>query len=198
MARNKKVVINDNELTPTVIGEMTHKKTNVFPIIILFALFISVAYFLPELKLFIDSGFDINAVLNPEVEEVAPVIEKKLYCAMNDDEDINENQFTYNNNKLISINTTLKIMDDDTDAFDFAVSMFQSMNDLYNNKSGYSVAFNNADTYLEYSLNVILNEVNDEEFDSEDGVLTLVYNEYSSIEEVQSDLENDGYVCQVN
>lgn len=65
MARKKKVVISDQELTPTVLATIEEKKFNLLSLILLFAIFGGVVFYLPEISVYIED------YLNPKPSTVA-------------------------------------------------------------------------------------------------------------------------------
>ena len=54
MARKKKVVISDQELTPTVLATIEEKKFNLLSLILLFAIFGGVVFYLPEISTYVE------------------------------------------------------------------------------------------------------------------------------------------------
>lgn len=66
MAKKKEVVIVDEELTPTVLKTIKEKKGSVIWLIIIFAIFVAVVIYLPDITVYIDE------YLNPEV--TTPVV----------------------------------------------------------------------------------------------------------------------------
>jgi len=90
MAKKKKVeevVINYEELKPTVLKTIEEEKSSMIPIILLFVIFLSVVYFLPDLTLLYEQYMEKNPVVNPNNSEVkkpnnqeeAPIEEEKVY-----------------------------------------------------------------------------------------------------------------------
>ena len=67
MAKNKKVVIVDEELTPTVLYTKKDKKGSIIWLIFIFAIFIAVVIYLPDISLYIDEYFNppVNVPIIP-------------------------------------------------------------------------------------------------------------------------------------
>ena len=55
MARKKKIVIVDKELTPTVLATIENKKTGLIGLVLLFIIFGGVVYYLPEISLYVEN-----------------------------------------------------------------------------------------------------------------------------------------------
>ena len=62
MARKKKVVIVDQELTPTVLATKKEKKGSVIWILFIFIIFIGVVIYLPDIAVYVED------YLNPQVD----------------------------------------------------------------------------------------------------------------------------------
>ncbi len=130
MAKKQKVVIVNEELTPTVLATLKDKKkTNIFGIIwlfIIFSIFIAGVYFLPELSLY------VNSYLNPEPvsststkpvvnkgEEEGEKTEVKEYNIA-DNPEIVEEKFIVNNIRLENKKILLNIKNTDKDILELS------------------------------------------------------------------------------
>ncbi len=102
--KNKKIIIDDTELKPTVLGEVTGLKRNPFLLIIIFVILMSVIYFIPE----------INNLLNKDKEEstYTPdiIIDEEKPVVSEEEEDIEDEKHAFTENSIIT-NDLFKIFD---------------------------------------------------------------------------------------
>lgn len=130
MAKKQKVVIVNEELTPTVLATLKDKKkTNIFGIIwlfIIFSIFIAGVYFLPDLSTY------VNSYLNPEPvsstttkpnvkkdEEQDEKTEVKEY-KISENPEIVEEKFTVNNIKIENQKILLNIKNTGKDTLEIS------------------------------------------------------------------------------
>lgn len=81
MARKKKIVIVDQELTPTVLATIENKKTGLIGLFLLFIIFGGVVYYLPDISVYVEKYLNPSSSSNtpntpivtpPQVEEEDP------------------------------------------------------------------------------------------------------------------------------
>lgn len=84
MARKKKIVIVDKELTPTVLATIENKKTGLIGLVLLFIIFGGVVYYLPEISLYVEN------YLHPEKNPVGSNKPNEEKPNEDDKTDINE------------------------------------------------------------------------------------------------------------
>lgn len=142
LAKRKKVVIVDEELTPTVLAiKADKKKTSVFSIVwivIIFAVFIAGVYYLPELSQYVSN------YLNPEIENPGTVNNPNGGNNGNDDDEgveiveyklaeapeIKEELFTLSNFKIEDNQLSFLVTNTSGSALD--LSKFNYFLNLYN------------------------------------------------------------------
>lgn len=103
--KNKNVVIDDTELKPTVLGEVTGLKSNPFLLLIIFAILMSVIYLMPEInKLFkIDNA---ETKISPDI-----MPNDQIYDSKDDEDDeLKDEKYMYEKGMTIS-NDLFKIDD---------------------------------------------------------------------------------------
>ncbi|MDE6284766.1 MAG: hypothetical protein K2M17_03390 [Bacilli bacterium] len=86
MAKKRKVVIVDQELTPTVLATLENKKTNLFGLILLFIIFGGVVYYLPEISVYIEQ------YLNPTVSGTGTNPSGGVSEKPKEDDEVKENE----------------------------------------------------------------------------------------------------------
>ena len=127
LAKNKKVVIVDEELTPTVLYTKKEKKGSIIWLILIFAIFIAVVIYLPDITLYIDEY--LNPTVNVPVTPSNPNNDNP-----NDDEDaeevtryelttdlqITEDNFTLSNFVVTDSTISFRITNTGTELLDFS------------------------------------------------------------------------------
>lgn len=94
MAKKKNVVqISDEELTPTVLATIEEKKGNSILLLILFAIFIAVVFFLPDITNYVDS------YLNPEIKSNTPIVNNPTNS--NEEEEVTITKYNYSDKLTI-------------------------------------------------------------------------------------------------
>ncbi len=119
--KKEKVVINNQELTPTVLGELSvNKKTSIIPLIIIFVLLITFTIFLPDIVAYIENEKESttvtpgsnNTIVTPPIEETNKyIIESGMEIEL---DDIKLSDFLHVDNilsfKLTNISTESLVM----------------------------------------------------------------------------------------
>ncbi len=134
----KKVVIVDEELKPTVLYTKKRKKGSVLWIFIIFAIFIAVVYYLPEIVVYVndyvnpDTSSTVNlgnASTDDEEEEEEEVVEVEEY-QITADLQIEMENFTLTNFAIANDQISFTITNTSTDIIDF--SEYDYFMNLYN------------------------------------------------------------------
>lgn len=95
MARKKRIEIIDKELTPTVLYTKKDKKGGVLWVFLIFAVFIGLVIFLPDITEY------VNSYLNPDVDTpITPIVDEDENDE-DDEEDINIIKHTLSNDLII-------------------------------------------------------------------------------------------------
>lgn len=111
----KKVIINDNELEPTVLYKIKKRRFGFLRLVFLFAIFIGTVIYLPEISKYVEDYKKGNATLS--VDEIINIFykgnkETGTKTISNDDDNIQEtsNKYAYGEETVIS-NSEIKISD---------------------------------------------------------------------------------------
>lgn len=143
MARKKKVVITDQELTPTVLATIKTQKSSIISttinLVFIFIIFCGVAYYLPEITNQVNEYFNPTEILAPitepkkdDPEEPIDTITKYNYSpALRIDEDkFSISNFNLLNNKLaFRINNTTKT-ELDMDKYNYYLELYNDKDTL--------------------------------------------------------------------
>lgn len=134
MARKKKIVIVDQELTPTVLATIENKKTGLIGLVLLFIIFGGVVYYLPDISVYVEQYLNPSATpSNPNTPVVTP--------PSNEEEDPNEiTRHPYSN--------TLSITEKDLVLSNFSI-VDTTINFRITNNGKSKVDMATADYYME-------------------------------------------------
>lgn len=130
--KKKQIIISEEELTPTVLATVKEKKVNFFAMILLFGLFISVIYFLPEINKLYEKYKNEESVINPNIN--TPNEDE------NNEEIPEEEKYTFSN--------TLEIVKDNYKINNFKYESNLLTFDIVNTGKS-SVNLNNTNNYIE-------------------------------------------------
>ena len=140
MAKKKNVVISKNELEPTTLATINNKKTGFIGLIILFALFIGVVYFLPDIEAWYEqykkgnitntptsTNTNTNSTTSDNDEEIAT---EQKYMYESDptitNSDISINNFMFLNGVLTFDITNLKNSTNDLTSKKYYLSIYSN------------------------------------------------------------------------
>ncbi len=119
--KNKgKVEIKDLELTPTVIGEISSKKSGVILTIVMFMIFLAVVIFLPQITEFVENGMSFT----PPVEET-PTVPNVSDDLNNEEETSTAEDMKFNFTNDLKITNDLFVLDEfviDDNVLSFKIS----------------------------------------------------------------------------
>ena len=142
MAKKKKVVIIDEELTPTVLKTIKEKKGSVIWLIFIFAIFVAAVIYLPDIAVY------VNDYLNPTVS--TPNIPSGTDNGSNDNEEEGEEVIKYD------FTSELQITDGDILLSDFAITNNELTFRITNNGTE-TLDFSELNYFLElYNSNLML------------------------------------------
>ena len=140
MAKKKKVVIVDEELTPTILYTKKEKKGSVIWLIIIFAIFIAVVINLPDIIVYLDEYINPQVVTpsNPDTEEDddtsdEPVSDDVVKYELTENLQIDEENFSLTNFVIANNQISFSITNNGEELLDFS-NMDYFLN-LYNDSN---------------------------------------------------------------
>lgn len=124
MAKKKRIVINDQELTPTVLATIKERKFGFVGLILLFAVFGSVVFYLPEISKYVDAYLNpveniptINNGKDDEDNEQEIVITEYPYSSSLEIKE--KNIFTFNTFNIVDNKLTFNVVNPNSVALKF-------------------------------------------------------------------------------